>query len=227
MNRSNRISHRWDITPAEAIALQRELASRVVCEGMPAVVRHVAGVDLAFDKSESAGYCAIVTFSFPDMRVVEERFCRDRVAFPYVPGLLSFREGPLVLKTFLLCGITPDLVLFDGQGIAHPRRFGIASHMGLLLGIPSIGCAKSRLYGVCDEPGREKGLYSILRDPEGHAIGAAVRTRANTKPVFVSPGHCVGLDEAVDLVLRCCGRYRIPEPTRIAHNRVGEYKRSM
>lgn len=219
-------SHGWDIPVQEAIRLQRELSGRIRCSGTPKRVRSIAGVDLAFDGRSAEGFCGIVVFSYPRLEVIEERYCRDSVRFPYVPGLLSFREGPLFLKTCAMLSIRPDIIIFDGQGIAHPRRLGIASHMGLILETPSVGCAKSRLFGSFDEPGELKGSQSALRGNDGEIIGAVLRTRDRVRPVFVSPGHLIGVKEAVRLVMSCVDGYRIPLPTRLAHKRVGEYKRS-
>ncbi len=219
--------HRWDVSVREGIEIQKRLAPMVKCAGRPAGMGRVAGVDIAVEKGGSRGCCGIVVFSHPSLEVVEEGFARGEIAFPYVPGLLSFREGPLFLEAFRRLREQPDLLIFDGQGIAHPRRFGIASHMGLWLGIPSVGCAKSRLYGTYDEPGLERGSFSDLRGSDGGVIGAALRTRSGAKPVFVSPGHLVGVRESVEIILACAGRYRVPVPTRTAHVRVGEYKRGL
>lgn len=219
-------SHAWDISVQEAIRLQRELAGRIQCRGMPGRVRFIAGADLAFNERNAEGYCVIVVLSYPRLEVVEERFCRDAIGFPYVPGLLSFREGPLFLKTFAQLSVKPDLVIFDGQGIAHPRGLGIASHMGLILGVPSIGCAKSRLSGRYEEPGELRGSQSPLRGNNGELIGAVLRTRDRVRPVFVSPGHLIGVHESVRMIMSCADGYRIPLPTRLAHRRVGEFKRS-
>lgn len=212
------------MSAAEAIALQKKLALSVVTGGMPARIEHIAGVDLAFSKKESLGFCAILVFSFPELVAVDEVCGSGPVTFPYVPGLLTFREGPLFLETFKKLNVRPDLLVFDGQGIAHPRRLGIASHMGLWLDIPSIGCAKSRLYGTHDEPAKRRGSYCYLHDDDGNVIGAAVRTRDGVKPVYISPGYRVGVDESVSLMLQCAVKYRIPLPTRAADIRVGKYK---
>jgi deoxyribonuclease V len=158
------------------------------------------------------------------MEEVEEAGLQMPCSFPYVPGLLSFREGPAVVEAFRRLGTRPDAVIFDGQGFAHPRRIGLASHMGLWLGLPTVGCAKSRLVGEHDEPGREKGERVPLHD-EGEQIGVVLRSRTDVRPVFVSPGHLADLDTSTDLVLRCCLRYRLPEPTRRAHLAVGRLKK--
>ncbi len=216
-----------DLSPQEAIALQRKLANDVIAIGMPDTIRLIAGIDLAFSKFDSLGFCAIILLEYPELAVVEEQFGSGTVSFPYIPGLLSFREGPLFLETFKKLKSRPDLLIFDGQGIAHPRRLGIASHMGVLLDIPAIGCAKSRLYGTFDDPAGRAGSRSYLRDADGTKIGTVLRTRDNVRPVFVSPGHRVGIDESAEIIMNCVRNYRIPLPTRIADIRVKEYKRSV
>ena len=219
--------HSWNVSAGEAIGIQRRLSKKILFSGIPEKIQCIAGVDLAFDKKSSMGFCGIALFGFPDLDIIQVAFCRDEVHFPYIPGLLSFREGPIFLKAFELLEKKPDVIIFDGQGIAHPRKLGIASHMGLILHIPTIGCAKSRLYGDYEEPAMEKGSRSYLLDRNGEPIGVVLRTRHRVKPVFVSPGHMTGIEESADIVMNCVGRYRIPEPTRIAHKRVGEYKRSL
>ncbi|HUT68422.1 MAG TPA: deoxyribonuclease V, partial [Dehalococcoidales bacterium] len=162
----------------------------------------------------------VVVLSYPEFELVETRIVTDRIEFPYVPGLLSFREAPLILAACEELTVTPDLLMVDGQGIAHPRRMGLASHLGLFLDIPTIGCAKSRLCGSHEEPGNEAGSYAELLD-NGEVIGAAVRTRTGVKPVYVSIGHKVDLSTAIRRVLECCRGYRLPEPTRLAHQAAG------
>jgi deoxyribonuclease V len=218
--------HPWNISAGEAIDIQRRLSKRILFSGIPEKIQCIAGVDLAFDKKNNLGFCGIVLLGFPDLDIIQITFYHDEVHFPYIPGLLSFREGPIFLKTFELLEKRPDLIIFDGQGIAHPRRLGIASHMGLLLNISTIGCAKSRLYGSYEEPGREKGARSYLFDRDGERIGMVLRTRYSVKPVFVSPGYMAGIEESADIIMQCVNRYRIPEPIRVAHKSVGEYKRS-
>lgn len=191
---------------------------------MQADVRTAAGLDCAFDKANGTAYASVVVLSYPEMEVIE---CADAVAkltFPYVPGLLSFREAPACLAAAAQLQTAPDVFLIDGQGIAHPRRLGLASHLGLFLGRPTVGCAKSRLLGTYDEPGREKGSRSPLYDGE-EIIGAVVRTRTGVKPLFVSPGHLCTLEEAVLWTLRLTARCRLPEPTRLAHQQVTASKK--
>lgn len=206
----------WDLTPAEAIALQRELAPQVVREDCLGVVRRVAGIDVGFEAAGAVTRAAVVVLDFPSLGVVEQAVARRPTTFPYVPGLLSFREAPAVLAALAGLSGPPDLILYDGQGLAHPRRFGIACHLGLLTGIPSIGVAKSRLVGRFEPPGPERGAWSPLED-RGEVIGAVLRTRAGVAPLFVSIGWGIGLATAIHWVLACAPRFRLPETTRQAH----------
>ena len=212
--------HEWDVTPAEAIALQKELAPRVVREGDPGDVRLVAAADLAFvdrrwPRQPTRGRAAVVLMRYPELDVIEEQVVEGEVSFPYVPGLLSFREAPLLAEAFERLRGAPDLLLIDGQGYAHPRRFGIASHLGLMANLPTIGCAKSRLCGEHAEPGPRRGSKAELRDG-GEVIGAVLRTRAGVKPLYISVGHKIGLEAAVQWALRLAPRFRLPEPIRVA-----------
>ncbi len=212
--------HPWDVSTAEAVEIQRKLAPRVVREGVPADVRRVAGVDISVGRGSADGRGAVVVLRYPEMEVEEQVVVEARVGFPYVPGLLSFREIPVLLEAFRQVKEKPDLVLVDGQGLAHPRRFGIACHLGLLLDVPAVGCAKSRLCGEHGPPAMEAGSSVPLTDGD-EVIGAVLRTRDGVSPVYVSIGHRIALDEAVAWVLRCCRGYRIPEPTRLAHMAAG------
>jgi deoxyribonuclease V len=162
-------------------------------------------------------HAAVAVYSFPDLRCIEHKTATLTLHFPYVPGLLTFREGPAVLRCFGKLETGPDLVLFDGQGLLHPRRMGLATHLGILLGTPSVGCAKSRLYGTCEEPAADKGSCTRVRGEDGAVLGVCLRTRESTRPLFVSVGSNVSLDQAVETVLQCCTRYRSPEPLRAAH----------
>jgi deoxyribonuclease V len=212
--------HEWDVTPSGAIALQKELAPRVVRDGDPGDVRLVAAADLAFvdrrwPRQPTRGRAAVVLMRYPELAVVEEQVVEGKVSFPYVPGLLSFREAPLLAQALKRLKGTPDLLLIDGQGYAHPRRLGIASHIGLMAGLPTIGCAKSRLCGEHAEPGSRRGSQTELRDG-GEVIGAVLRTRDGVKPLYVSAGHRISLEAAVQWVLRLAPRYRLPEPIRVA-----------
>ena len=212
--------HPWDLTPSEAIALQKRLASQVVCAGDPGAVRLVAAADVAFTdrpyrRQPALARAAVVVLSYPDLALREHHVVEQPLSFPYVPGLLSFREIPALSRAFAEVRSEPDLLLVDGHGYSHPRRFGIASHLGLLLGLPTIGCAKSRLCGEHPVPGPEQGAAAELVD-SGEVIGLVLRTRAAVAPVYVSVGHRIGLREAADWVLRLTRGYRIPEPLRLA-----------
>ena len=211
-------SHRWDVTTAEARAIQERLRSRVVRRGKPRKVRHVAGVDVSVRGDRAIA--AIVVLRIDDLQIVEVALERQRVPFPYVPGLLSFRECPSILAAIKKLTVQPDLLMIDGQGIAHPRRFGLASHLGVLLDRPTIGCAKSRYIGTHDEPDLQAGCYTDLFDGE-ELIGAVMRTRTDVKPLYISVGHKIDLPTALDFVLECCVGYRLPEPTRLAHQAAG------
>ncbi len=213
--------HQWQVNPSEAISIQRQLALQVSKEETFVDVHFVAGVDVAIQR-RGEGTASVVVLSYPELKLVEESNIKGVVDFPYIPGLLSFRESPLLIRAFEQLRITPDLVLVDGQGVAHPRRFGIASHLGLLLDIPTIGCAKSRLCGTFEEPSLDAGSTSNLRDMD-EIIGQVVRTKTNTRPVYVSIGHKISLRQAVVWTLRCCSGFRLPEPTRLAHQAAGEF----
>lgn len=217
------LSHPWDLSVDEAKALQSQLAKKVIAETTfdPDAVQTVAGVDVGFQGDVARA--AVVVLAFPSLRPIEYAIGQVPVGFPYVPGLLTFREGPSVLAALEKLRIRPDLLIFDGHGLAHPRRIGLASHMGVILDRPSIGCAKSRLVGEHDEPGDEVGDWTSLRDGD-EVIGAVVRTRARVKPVFVSVGHRIDLDTAITFVLRCAPRYRLPETTRYADRVAGGVK---
>ena len=212
----NGLAHRWDLTPAAAERLQQQLAKEVVrrtVDRSKGRVRTVAGVDCYYrDEIVTA---AVVVLDYEKLQTVAEAAAQKRTAFAYRPGLLAFREGPAILEAICRLPVEPDLLLFDGHGIAHPRRFGIASHIGLQTGIPSIGCAKNRLIGQFVPPLLQRGSYSLITE-RGEAVGAAVRTRSNVAPVFVSIGHRIDLHDSIDHVLHCCRGYRLPETTRRA-----------
>ena len=210
--------HSWQVSPTEAQATQKRLAGLVSRTNELASPRFVAGVDISprGRLGTGTGIGAVVVLSYPHLTVVEVRTIEQRIDFPYVPGLLSFREAPLILSACHKLTTVPDLVLVDGQGIAHPRRFGLASHLGLLLDRPTIGCAKSLLCGEHDLVPESPGGFAEIRDG-GNVIGAALRTKAAVKPVYVSIGHKVDLDSAISWVMGCCRGYRLPEPTRLAH----------
>ena len=206
--------HRWDVTPKEAIALQRALANKVRTETLAQPVRHIAGIDVSIrgDRFQTA----ITVLSYPDLDLLEKATCQGDVPFPYIPGLLSFREMPAIMPALEQLSIVPDIFMTDSQGLAHPRRFGLACHLGVWLGRPAFGVAKTRFIGHHDELPEEKGSAVDLLD-NGECIGQVVRTRSKVKPVYVSIGHRVTLQEAVALTLGSATRYKIPEPTRLAH----------
>ncbi len=212
--------HSWDLTPAQAIALQKELAPRIVGAGDPGHVSLVAAADIAFVE-RTRGWqgglarAAVVLMSYPGLALVEQHVIEVPVAFPYVPGLLSFREIPALAFAFERLAAVPDLVLVDGQGVAHPRRFGLAAHLGLLAGIPTIGCAKSRLCGEAVDPGPKRGSVTDLVD-NGERVGLVVRTKDRVKPLYVSVGHLISLEYAAEWVLRLAPTHRLPEPIRLA-----------
>ena len=215
--------HAWDVTPAEAISIQKRLAASVSLEDVPAAASLVAGVDVAFDKAGRRAFAAAVVFRLDDLVEIERRSVTAPLAFPYVPGLLTFREGPAVIAALEAVESEPDVIIFDGQGRAHPRRMGLATHMGLLVERPTIGCAKSVLIGEFDEPGTEAGNASRMVH-KGDFVGVALRTRTNVRPVYVSQGHMISLERAVRIVLACCDGLRIPKPTREAHRAVSAWK---
>ncbi len=203
----------WDLSPREAAQRQRELAGQVVTTDRFSAIRRIAGIDAGFPDDGQTTRVAIVVMSYPALEQVDEVVIEQPTSFPYVPGLLSFREVPAMLTALARLARVPDVILCDGHGRAHPRRFGSACHLGLLSGIPTIGVGKSRLCGSFDEPGLERGAWSPLLH-NGETIGAVVRTRRKVSPVFVSCGHGVSLDSAIDLVLDCAPRFRLPEPIR-------------
>jgi len=216
--------HAWDLEPAQAVEVQLALRERLILAWDQREVHTVGGVDLHVLGNRARA--AIVVLGFPDLNPRSMVTAELEIRFPYVPGLLAFREGPAILAAWEDLTIKPDLLLFDGQGIAHPRRFGIASHMGLWLGIPSIGVGKSRLYGIHEEPGPSRGSTTVLfdeRDPS-QAIGMVLRTREGSKPLYISPGHLTDIPNAVEFVLKCCKGHRLPEPTRWAHRVAGGEK---
>jgi deoxyribonuclease V len=209
------------MSPQDARRLQMKLAARVIRENRLETVKTVAGIDVGM-KGDMA-CAAVVVLNFPKLDVAAQSTAVRRITCPYIPGLLSFREGPVILDALDRLDRKPDLLIFDGQGIAHPCRLGIASHIGLLSDFPSIGCAKSRLCGQYQEPDVERGSHLPLMDHD-ETIGAIVRTRTGVKPVFVSIGHRVDLKTSVDYVLGCCKGYRLPETTRKAHRLAAEWK---
>ena len=217
--------HPWNVNPSEAVALQRELGRRVELTWDGRVVERVAGVDVAFDRDGARLFAGIAVLSYPALTVVEEVGVDAPVTFPYVPGLLTFREVPPLLECFARLKAVPDLVVCDGQGTAHPRRMGLACHLGLWLHVPTIGCAKSRLTGRHREPGFRRGCATRLYDAAGEEIGRCLRTRDGVRPVYCSPGHLIDGITAMRWVLRLCRGYRLPETPRAAHGFVTRLRR--
>lgn len=209
-------AHDWNVTPKEAVARQQRLRHLVEKDDRLPAIRHVAGVDVGYEEGGKIARAAVAVLSFPDLKLIDQAVARLPVEFPYVPGLLSFRELPAVLDALARLHAPPDLILCDGQGLAHPRRFGIACHLGVLLDCPTIGVGKTRLTGRHQEPPQEKGGWTPLQDGD-EVIGAVLRTRTGVKPVYVSIGHRLTLQTAIRLVMACTTRYRLPETTRQAH----------
>lgn len=222
--------HSWDLSYSQAREFQRNLASRVRFTPLKKAPELIAGIDCAFSKDGEKIIAAVVVLKPPDFAVIETASAVRKVTFPYIPGLLSFREAPVCIAAVEKLKSKPDVFIIDGQGIAHPRRLGIAAHLGLFFDKPTIGCAKSRLTGVYEEPGLEKGAYKLLKDKKGtpntqsETIGAVLRTRTNVKPVFVSVGNKCLLKDAIEITVACAVKYRLPEPTRLAHQLVSELK---
>ena len=208
--------HPWNVTYEEAIKIQKCLKDKVILKKIDRRINYIAGLDVSYAKEGNTVRAGVVVLDFPSLVKIEERWAQSKVSFPYIPGLLSFREIPALLDILTKIEIEPDLIFCDGQGIAHPRGLGIASHLGVLLRKPTIGCAKSRLVGEFDPVGEDEGEYVHLRY-QNRIIGAVVRTRSRVKPVFISPGYGVVLKDCIRFVLETCPTYRIPEPTRQAH----------
>jgi deoxyribonuclease V len=208
--------HSWQLTVQEAIAIQEQLQSEVITtDQLQEPIQYVAGVDMGFEEDGTISRAAVAILSFPDLQVVETSLAYRPTTFPYIPGFLSFREIPAVLDALEKVKITPDIILCDGQGIAHPRKFGIACHLGVLVDLPTIGVAKSLLVGKHEELSETRGSWQPLIH-KTERIGAVLRTRTGVKPVYVSSGHRVSLPTAIDYVMRCTPKYRLPETTRVA-----------
>lgn len=236
--------HEWDLSPTEAVELQKKLRGEVRVAPLAEKAQTVAGCDISFNKFSDTVYAGIVVLKLPELEIVDQATAITTIAFPYIPGLLSFRETPALLEAWQKLKTAPDVVMLDGQGIAHPRRFGIACHFGLLTELPSLGCAKTVLVGKYDEPAEEAGNYSLMMH-KGETIGAAVRTKTGVAPVYISVGHLIDLAGAINLALSCVkgyeaaddggslfdtkppskSKYRIPEPTRQAHLLVNALRR--
>jgi len=230
--------HSWNLSYSEAVKLQKRLACKVRLTPLKKQPRLIAGIDCAFSKDGKKIIAAVVVQKLPDFAPVETASALQKVTFPYIPGLLSFREAPVCIAAVEKLESRPDVFIIDGQGIAHPRRLGLAAHLGLFFDKPTIGCAKSRLTGFFEDPPPQKGAYSLLKDKkianwntrhtirhkQYEIIGAVVRTRTNVKPIFVSVGNQCLLKDAIKITLGCTTKYRLPEPTRLAHQLVGKLR---
>ncbi len=216
--------HPWNLSPTDAVALQRQLAGQIVSNVAVPTCNLIAGADCSYNRYSTTMYAGVVVLRADDLSVVERKGAVGEAEFPYVPGFLSFREAPILLQAFAKLEHTPDVVMCDGQGLAHPRRLGIACHLGLWLNVPTLGCGKTRLVGRFKEPEREAGSSTPLED-RGELIGRVVRNKTGVKPLFVSPGHLMDIDSAVHWALVTTRKYRLPEPTRLAHLYVNELRR--
>jgi len=212
-----RTFHSWNVNEKEAVAIQEQFKSEVVLERTFQDLKTIAGADVAYSKDGKHLSGAISVLSFPGMEILSSATSTAEISFPYIPGLLSFREGPVLLEAYAKLKAEPDLIVFDGHGIAHPRRFGLASHLGVWLDLPSIGCAKTPLLNGVILPGSRKGDFKTVRRGMEES-GAVLRTRKDVNPVFVSPGHRIDLPSSIKIILQCCPKFRIPEPLRAAHH---------
>jgi len=217
--------HPWPKGQSEALRIQQSLGPQVVTSGSLEAVEFIAGVDTAFDHIENVLFAGVSLFSYPELIECERATASATALFPYVPGLHAFREGPVILKGLAQLRTPPDVIIFAAHGLAHPRSFGLASHLGLILDIPSIGCARKRLVGQHDEVGPQRGASQRLI-VDNKEVGRVYRTRENVKPVFISPGHKCGINEAVEMVIKCLRDYRVPEPLRSAHRLANRAKRN-
>jgi len=214
---------RWDLSPKEAVAFQNRLADKVVFEKLPGNIKIIAGADVSYSKHTNFMYAGVVLMHYPELTVIEKRSYSSEAKFPYIPGLLSFREGESLARSFSGLILKPDVIIFDGQGIAHPRFLGIAAHMGLILDIPSIGVAKSKLIGEGKYPARKKGAFTYLKY-KGKTVVVAICTKDNTNPIFVSPGNKANFEESINLIVDLCRQFKLPEPVRAAHNFVNSIR---
>lgn len=208
--------HPWNLSPKQAIKIQNKLREKIKLKKLLIQPRLIAGVDVAFKKGKAIGVMAVM--NYPEFKVIERMRKIIPISYPYIPGLLTFREGPVLEKCFRTIKSEPDVIIFDGQGIAHPRNMGIATHIGILLDKPTIGCAKSRLWGKYTEPKKKRDSFSYLLDNQNKRIGAVLRTKDNVKPVYISPGHEMDIGSAMRIILICTKKYRLPEPLRLAHH---------
>jgi deoxyribonuclease V len=208
--------HPWKVTPEQAIRIQENLRHRIILRKTFSRVRTIGGGDVSYQKEGNLLFGAMVVLSFPQMESLDVATTRGKVSFPYVPGLLAFREGPILIKTYEKLRLRPDILVFDGHGIAHPRGIGLATHLGIWFNLPSIGCAKTPLLGESAIPKPSKGSFELIQK-DGREVGAVLRTKDRVRPVFVSPGHRIDLPTSIQLVLESCQGFRIPEPLRRAH----------
>ncbi|MCJ7647296.1 MAG: deoxyribonuclease V [Candidatus Lokiarchaeota archaeon] len=216
--------HSWEVSPQEAIKIQKDLKSNVSLKKSFSKIDKIAGVDVSYYQNKMIA--GVIIFEFPNLKTIERQSFISPENFPYIPGLLTFREGPSLLAAFKKVKNEPDIILFDGQGIAHPRRIGIATHLGLFLERPTIGCAKSRLCGKYASVGEGKGDYALLKEGE-EVLGAVLRTRKKVKPIFVSPGHKIDLPNSIEIILKCSVKYRLPVPVREAHIFVNQIRNDL
>lgn len=206
--------HPWNLRPLEAIRIQNQLRRKIKLIRWQGAPKLIAGVDAAFKRNQAIG--VVVVLNYPELKIIEYVRKSAKISYPYIPGLLTFREGPVLEKCFRALKNEPDVIIFDGQGLAHPRNMGIASHIGILLDKPTIGCAKTHLFGEYTEPANQRGAFSYLFDKR-KKIGAVLRTKNNVKPVFISPGNKIDIGSSLKIILMCTKKYRLPEPIRIAH----------
>lgn len=221
------MEHPWNLTPKEAIELQKKLRGQIVLSPLPKDIRFVGGCDISMNLYSTRAFAGFVILSYPELELVDTAAVEDTIIFPYIPGLLSFREIPPLLKAWKKLKVKPDVLCVDGVGVAHPRRMGIATHLGLALDVPTIGVAKSLLTGTYEQPDSMKGSSSLLIDKYNphEVLGVVLRTKENVTPIFISPGHKVTLHDAEKMVRSCVRKYRIPEPTRLAHELVNKHRK--
>lgn len=228
---NNPTDHTWNVSPQEAVAIQKELRDRVDLSPLGQTLTHpirtIAGADVSLNRFETDIYAGIIVLSYPDLTPIAHSLVKSKTTFPYVPGLLSFREIPALMEAYEKLEHKPDVVMVDGQGVAHPRRLGIATHFGIVANVPTIGCAKSLLTGTFSEPGLEAGSRSPIYDRwnKTEIIGTALRSKNKTNPLIISAGYKITQEEAVDTVLSCLRGYRLPEPTRLAHELTNKFRR--
>lgn len=221
---TDRLRKDWDVDPAEARQIQQNLREKVAIQPLEREVSLVGGTDISYDRGSDRMYGGIVILDIENLQEVARSMAETRVKFPYIPGLLAFREMPALQLAWNRLSVKPDLVITDGHGLAHPRRMGIAAHLGVLLEMPAVGCAKKVLTGEYEEPGRRKGSVSDLVDGD-EKIGEVLRSRTDVNPIFVSPGHLINFEDSTRIVMRCLSRYKLPETTRAAHERVNQLRR--